>query len=150
MRNASASPSMRAPSGVAVLVRRATCPSTASRTSATVDRVTSAVTGTGRLNESATSPATPAISSVRVRVTQSAGRIVGWSLRMRAVTSSAGAAEPAASPTIQPATPRPAVADTMPSRAAVASIPRIVASRIVGSVPLSASRVAGGALSSAG
>ena len=139
MRNASASPSIRAPSGVAVPVRRATCPSTASRTSATVDRVTSAVTDTGRLNESATRPATPAISTARVRVTQSAGCIAGWSLRMRAVTSSVVAAEPVASPAIQPATPRPAVADTTPSRAAVASNPRIAASRIVGSPPLPAS-----------
>ena len=32
---------------------------------------------------------TPAISTVRVRVTQSAGNIAGWSLRLRAVTSSA-------------------------------------------------------------
>ena len=144
MRKASTSPSMRAPSGVAVPVRRATCPSTASRTSATVDRVTSAVIDTGRPNESATRPATPAISSARVRVTQSAGCIAGWSLRMRAVTSSAVAAEPVASPAIQPATPRPAVADTTPSRAAVASIPRIVASRIVGSAPLSASRIVRG------
>ncbi len=38
-----------------------------------LDRVTSAVTASGRLNESATRPATPAISSARVRVTQSAG-----------------------------------------------------------------------------
>ena len=45
----------------------------------------------------------------------------------------------------QPATPRPAVADKTPSRAAVATIPRIVASRIVGSAPLPASRVVGGA-----
>ena len=150
MRNASTSPSMRAPSGVAVPVRRATCPSTASRTSATVDRVTSAVTDTGRANESATSPATPAVSNARVRVTQSAGKIVGWSLRMRAVTRSAVAAEPVASPTSQPATPRPAVADTTPSRAAVASIPRIAASRIAGSAPLPASRIVGGVPSSAG
>src|ERR1700684_3360651 len=57
MRKASTSPSMRAPSGVAVPVRRATCPSTASRTSATVDRVTSAVVDTGRPNASATRPA---------------------------------------------------------------------------------------------
>jgi len=150
MRNASTSPSMRAPSGVAVPVRRATCPSTASRTSATIDRVTSAVTDTGPPNESATKPAIPAISSVRVRVTQSAGKIAGWSLRMRAVTSSAVAAEPVTSPTIQPAMPRPAVADTMPSRAAVASIPSIVAIRIVGSPSSAASRVVGGAPSSAG
>ena len=150
MRNASASPSMRPPSAVAVPVRRATCPSTASRTSATMDRVTSAVTDTGRLNESATRPATPAISSARVSVTQSAGKIAGWSLRMRAVTSSAVAAEPVASPVIQPATPRPAVADTTPSRAAVASSPRIAASRIVGSATLPAVRVAGGAALSAG
>ena len=88
---------------------------------------------TGPLNESATSPPTPAISAARVRVTQSAGCIVGWSLRMRAVTSSVVAAEPVASPAIQArAMPRPAVADTTPSRAAVASNPRIAASRIVG------------------
>ncbi len=149
MRNASVSASMRAPSSVTVPVRRATCPSTASRTSATVDRVTSAVLDTGRTNESATRPATPAISSARVRVTQSAGNIAGWSLRVRAVTISAVAAEPVASPAIQPATPRPAVADTTPSRAAVASIPRIVASRIAGSAPWPARRIAGGAPSSA-
>src|SRR5215472_16626113 len=69
---------------------------------------------------------------------------------MRAVTSSAVAAEPVVSPAIQPATPRPAVTDTTPSRAAVASIPRIVASRIVGSAPLSARRIVDGAPSSAG
>ena len=131
MRNASTSPSKRAPSGVAVPVRRATCPSTESRTSATVDRVTRAVTDTGRSNESATRPATAAMSSVRVSVTQSAGNISGRSLRMRAVTASAVAAEPIAGPTIQPATPRPAVADTTPSTAAVVSSPRIAASRIV-------------------
>jgi hypothetical protein len=102
--------------------------------------VTSAVVDAGPLS----------ISSIRVRVTQSAGKIAGWSLRMRAVTSSAVAAEPVASPAIQPATPRPAVAATTPSRAAVASIPRIVASRILGSAPVSASRVVGGAPSSAG
>ena len=101
--------------------------------------MTSAGTDTGRLNESATSPATPAVSTARVRVTQSAGCITGSSLRIRAVTSSAAAAEPVASPAIQPATPRPAVADTTPSSAAVASVPRIVASRIVGSAPLPAS-----------
>ena len=139
MRNASTSPSRRPPSAVAVPVRRATCPSTASRTSATVDRVTSAVTGTGRPNQSATRPATPAISTARVRVTQSAGCIAGWSLRMRAATSSAVAAEPVTSPTIQPVTPRPAVADTTPSRAAVATNPRIAANRIAGSAPLPAS-----------
>src|SRR5580658_8505391 len=150
MRKASTSPSMRAPSGVAVPVLRATCPSTASRASAMLDSVTSAVTDTVRKNESATRPATPAITSVLVRVTQSAGNIAGWSLRMRAVASSAVAAEPVASPVIQPTTPRPAVADTTPSRAAVASIPRIVASRIVGSATLPASRFLGGALSSAG
>ena len=146
MRKASASPSMRAPSGVAVPVQRATSPSTASRASATLDRVTSAVVDTGRPNESATRPATPAISTIRVRVTQSAGRIAGWSLRIRAVTSSAAAAEPVTRPAIQPATPRPAVTATTPSRAAVASIPAIVASRIVGSAPLSASRIVGAPL----
>jgi len=52
-------------------------------------------------------------------------------------------------PTIQPATPRPAVADTTPSRAAVASNPRIAASRIVGSLPRPASRVVGGTPSQA-
>ena len=138
MRKASVSPSMRAPSGVAVPVRRATCPSTASRASATADRATSAVTDTGRLNESATRPVTPAISSIRVRVIQSAGSIAGWSLRIRAVTSSAAAAEPVTRPVIQPTAPRPAVADTTPSRAAVASIPRSAASRILGSATLSA------------
>jgi hypothetical protein len=131
MRKASISPSRRPPSGVGVPVRRATCPSAASRTSATMDRVTSAATGTGRLNESATRPATPAISTARVRVTQSAGCTNGWSLRMRAAVSSAAAAEPVASPAIQPATARPAVADTTPRRAAVASIPRVDARKIV-------------------
>ena len=126
-----------------------------------LDRVTSAVIDTGRLNESATRPATPAITSVRVRVTQSAGSIAGWSLRMRAVASSAAPAEPVASPAIQPTTPRPATADITPSRAAAASRPRIVASRIVrsapwsasrtvSSAPLSASRFVDGAPSSAG
>src|ERR1022692_3890492 len=147
MRNASTSPSRRPPSGVAVLVRRATCPSTASRTSATLDRVTSAMIDTGRLNESATRPATPAISTARVRVSQSAGCMDGWSLRARATASSAAAAEPVASPAIQPATARPAVADTTPSRAAVASIPSIDVRKIVGSASsaacLSASSAAG-------
>ena len=131
MRKASTSPSRRPPSGVAVPVRRATCPSTPSRASATVDRVTSAVIDSGRPNESATKPATPAISSARVRVTQSAGSMAGWSLRERAVAISAAAAAPVASPAIQPATPRPAVADKTPSKAAVAGIPRIVARRMV-------------------
>ena len=138
MRKASTSPSSRAPSGVAVPVRRATCPSTASRTSATMHRVTSAVTGTARLNESATRPATPATSTARVSVTQSAGCRNGWSLRMRAAASSAAAARPVASPAIQPATARPAVADTTPSRAAVASVPRSDARRIVGRAASSA------------
>ncbi len=93
MRKASTSPSRRPPSGVAVPVRRATCPSTASSASATADRVTSAVIDTGRPNESATRPATPAHSTALVRVTQSAGSIAGRSLRMRAVASSAVAAE---------------------------------------------------------
>ena len=77
IKNASTSPSIRAPSAVAVPVRRATCPSTASSTSATADRVTSAVGGAGRPNESATSPATPATSTARAKVTQSAGNIAG-------------------------------------------------------------------------
>ena len=91
-----------------------------------MDRVISAVTDTEQLlNDSGvTRPATPAISSARVRVTQSAGKMAGWSLRIRAVTSSAVAAAPVASPVIQPATPRPAVADTTPSRAAVARRPQ--------------------------
>ena len=143
MRKASASPSMRAPNGVAVPVRRATCPSTASSASATADRVTSAVTATGRVNESATRPVTLAISIIRVRVIQSAGSIAGRSLRTRAVTSNAAAAEPVTRPVIQPATPRPAVADTTPSRAAVASIPRSAASPILGSATLSAGSSAG-------
>ncbi len=130
MRQASTSPSMRAPSRVAVPVRRATFPSTASSASATAERVTSAVIDTGRSNEAATRPATPALNTARVSVTQSAGNIAGWSLRLRAVAISAVAAQPVASPAIQPATPRPAPADTTASRAAVASIPRIVASRI--------------------
>ena len=54
---------------------------------AAADRATSAVTDTGRPNEAATSPATPAISSARVRVTQSAGNIFGWPLRIRAITA---------------------------------------------------------------
>ena len=112
--------------------------------------MTSAGTGTGPLNESATRPATPAISTARVRVTQSAGCITGWSLRIRAVTSSPAAAEPVPSPAIQPATPRPAVTDTTPSSAALASNPTITASRIAGSAPLPASRIAGGVPSSAG
>ena len=95
-----------------------------------MDRVTSAVIDTGRLNESATRPATPAASTARVRVTQSAGWMDGWSLRIRAATSSAAAAEPVTSPAIQPATASPAVADTTPSRTAVASSPRIDARRI--------------------
>ena len=82
MRKASTSPSRRAPSAVAVPVRRATCPSTLSRINATMDRVTSAVIDTGRLNESATRPATPAISSALARVTQSGGSMAGWSLRI--------------------------------------------------------------------
>src|SRR5690242_6075070 len=150
MRKASASPSMRAPSGVAVPVRRATCPSTASRASATLDRVTSAVIDTVRLNESATRPVTPAISTSRVRVTQSAGCSAGWSLRPRAATSSPGAAAPVASPAIQAARPRPAVTDPTPSRTAVAAAPRTAASQVGGSTPLPAILIVGGAPSSAG
>jgi hypothetical protein len=135
MRKASTSPSKRPPSGFAVPVRRATCPSTASSDSATAERATSAVIDTGRPNELATRLATPAHNTALVSVTQSAGSIAGWSLRMRVVAISAVAAQPVASPAIQPATPRPAVADTTPSRAAVASIPRIVASRFVGRAP---------------
>ena len=130
MRKASTSPSMRPPSEVAVPVRRATCPSTVSSDSATAERVTSAVIDTGWLNEAATRPATPAHNTARVRVIQSAGSIAGWSLRMRAVTISAVAAEPVANPAIQPATPRPVATDTTPSRAAVERTPRIAASRI--------------------
>src|SRR6185437_8744847 len=132
------------PSAVTVPDRRATCPSTASRTSATADRVTSAVTGTGLPNESATRPATAAISSARIRVTQSAGYIAGWSLPARAATSSAVAAEPTTKPVIQPTASRPAVADTTPSGAAVASIPRSTATRILGIATLPGGRTSGG------
>ena len=54
-------------------VRRATHPSTASSASATAASDTSSVTGTSRLNESATRPATPMASVARATVTQSAG-----------------------------------------------------------------------------
>src|SRR5919205_565108 len=94
MRKASVSPSKRAPSGVAVPVRRATCPSTVSRTSATEESATTAATGSGRSAESATRPATPAASSARVRVTQSAGGIPGVPLRIRPTASSAVVVQP--------------------------------------------------------
>src|SRR5262249_17302787 len=109
----------------------------------TADRETSAGIDTGPPNESATRAATPAISSIRVRVTQSAGSIAGLSLRMRAAASSAVAAQPVASPVIQPATPRPAVAATRPSRAGVPSTPEVGASRIVGQ-PSPAGGIVGG------
>ena len=105
--------------------------------------MTSAVIDTGRLNESATRPVTPAISSILVSVTQSAGNIAGWSLRRRAVTSSAAAAEPTTRPVIQPTAPRPAVADTIPSTTAVASIPSSAASQMLGS-PTSATGLSAG------
>ena len=93
------------------------------------------------------SAATALLATARVRSDQPAMFPADWVTLTRALLA---AAEPMASPTIQPATPRPAVADTTPSRAAVASSPRIVASRIVGSAPWPARRIAGGASSLAG
>ena len=73
IRNASTSPSKRAPRLAVVRVRRATHPSTASSASATAASDTSSVTGTGSPNESATSAATPTASVARASVTQLAG-----------------------------------------------------------------------------
>lgn len=131
MRKESTSASKRAPSGVAVPVLRATGPSTASRANAMMASVTSAVVDTDRSKESATSPATPALSSARVSVIQSAGKIAGFSLRSRATASSAVATQPTTNPTSQPRMPRPAAEVSMPSSAGVASAPRMTASRIV-------------------
>ena len=61
------------PSADVVPVRRAICPSTTSRTSASDASDTSRATGTESVNESATSAATPTVSAARVSVTQSAG-----------------------------------------------------------------------------
>ncbi len=73
MRNASTSPSRRGARFSVERVRRATHPSTASSASATAASDTSSVTGTSRLNESATRAATPMASVARATVTQSAG-----------------------------------------------------------------------------
>lgn len=65
--------SKRAPSAEVLPVRRATRPSTASRQSATAATVTSAATGTGRWNDSATSAVTAPTSTARASVTWLAG-----------------------------------------------------------------------------
>ena len=66
IRSASTSPSNRSPIVAVVRVRRAIHPSTASSASATAASDTSGVIGTRRLNESATSAATPTVRVARV------------------------------------------------------------------------------------
>ncbi len=115
--------SKRAPSGVTVPVRRATRPSTASRTRATVASATSVVTGVGRPNESAVSAATPHTSEARVRVTRSAGPSRAALDRDRPRASAASRATAQARPTTQPGAPSPTVPASATSSAAWATSP---------------------------
>ena len=94
-----------------------------------VASTTSVVTGAGRTNESATSAATPAVSSARTNVIQSAGWMAGSLLRARPTASSAVAVQPAASPTTQLAMLRPVVSERVVSRTEVASPPMMISSR---------------------
>ena len=114
--------SKRAPSADTVPVRRATWPSTASRTSATAVSATSTATGVGRRTSRRSAPRPRTTSTARASVTRSAGpsrRSRGGRGRERApVTSS-----PQATPTTQPAAPRPTVGRAAPSSASSADEP---------------------------
>src|SRR6185503_286562 len=112
-----------APSFDAVLLRRATHPSTASSASATAESVTSVVTCAGSLKESATSAATPTARVARARVTQSAGprRLVRYGRRPRASAAVMTAAH--AIPTTQPAALSPIVAARAATIATWTTIP---------------------------
>ena len=117
IRNASTSPSNRAPSAEIVPVRRATRPSTASSARATAASVTSSATGGSCQNESAASAATPPASVARASVTQDAGpnRSTPWCAMPNANTDAI--VTPQTTPTVKPAAPSPAVsASTASSR----------------------------------
>ena len=109
IRKASTSPSSFAPNADAVPVRRATCPSTKSRASATDASAVSVATGTSRAKESAVSAATPIASVARASVTAPAGPSLAAGSRRRARASAANRIRADAIPTTQPALPRPTV-----------------------------------------
>ena len=93
--------SKRAPSGDTVAVRRATQPSTASRTSATIVSATSRGTGIEPVSESTVSAAIPPASVARVRVTPSAGPSPEAAERARPRRSAAQVTTPHVTPTTQ-------------------------------------------------
>ena len=109
-KNASTSPSKRAPSPDSVPVRRASQPSIRSSPNATADNATSSPTGASPANESATSAATPTVNVARTSVTHDAGssRFPRPCARPRASTAAMVTAH--ARPTTQPAAPSPTVA----------------------------------------
>src|SRR3954447_10433620 len=122
IRNASTSMSKRAPCALAVPVRRAIHPSTASRTRARAARLTSAGTETDRSIESATRAETTAARVARTSVTRSAGPNELTSWRANATSTIALTATAARAPTAQPTGPNPTVAlRTASSAAAVLS-----------------------------
>src|SRR5262245_34674705 len=117
MRNASTSPSNRAPNIDVVRVCLAIRPSTASSTSATTASATRIVTAGGRTNESAVSAATPQASMARMRVTRSAGPSTVTPFRASPPVTAAFRTTPQASPTTQPRPLRPTVIPSVASRA---------------------------------
>ena len=110
IRNASTSPSKRAPNSDAVPVRRANHPSNKSNPNATAESATNNPTGTPRVKESPTSAATPTVNVARTNVTHDAGssRFPRPCARPRASTAAMATAQPR--PTAQPAAPSPTVA----------------------------------------
>ena len=118
--------SKRAPSVDAVSVRRATQPSTASRTSATAVNATSVVTGgCPPPSESAVKAATPQASVARVSVTRSAGPSPSALELASPRDRAARVTSPEAMPTTQPEPLSPTVPSSTPSSPSSAISPII-------------------------
>src|SRR4051794_10319678 len=121
MRNASTSMSKRAPRALVVPVRRASQPSTASRTSATVASVTRTGTEPAPARPSTTSAAAPATRPARTRVTWSAGPSSRVRCRRHARASSPSAPRAQAAPVSNAAADSPTARASAASRAACPS-----------------------------
>ncbi|AJE43466.1 hypothetical protein SNOD_28180 [Streptomyces nodosus] len=126
IRNASTSMSNRAPSAVAVPVRRATLPSTPSRISATAVSPTNKVTGGALSKESATSAVTPPTRIDRPSVTRLAGPKEGSRERSTARVRTAQVPSANASPVSQPAVPIPITAPSKASSSTCTPAPTVV------------------------
>src|SRR5262249_30638651 len=118
-----------------VPVRRATYPSTPSRTSATLAMPTSAPIGTGWRSESTVSAATAATNALRAIVTPFAGPITVTPRRCRPRPTATQATSAVTAPANQPAAPRPAVSDTAAKTATPKISPAIGPIRTTARVP---------------